>query len=745
MANLNPRDIHSLVEADLTLIPLRDAKALSSEDRELGKAPRDASWTERDYSGFDAVAHMEAGGNVGVRLDGLIVADDDPRNHEKLPIIEDDPLARLVLEGMLPDDAPRVATGGGGTHVYMRLPADTDPSDLVESIEGFQGVEFKSGTGRQVVAPGSVHPSGRPYEHDFLSVGFDRIPEAPVQLLEALTKAPRHPSAGAGRCAPERLAEALDALDPEDFRDHDRWLAMMMACHHATEGHGRAEFVEWSTRDPEYADHGPVIGRRWDSLDPDRDRGVTVSTLQRALVDVGRSDLANLVIMLDPTEDFDGMAGAPDATAGQELIPITGRALLVNRSGRAADTIANAISAVARSGLDLAFDELKQRAVFTAPGLPWDEGYGRTLDDNTARLLRHFLIVKHQRNDFQPSKENVWEAVMTVAYEAKFNPVLDYLDALEWDGTPRVARLFPDYFDTEDGEYARAVSTCFMVAAVRRQRSPGCKFDTMPVLRSREQGKGKSTGLQALFGRDWFSDADLCDLKTKDAPLLLHGVWVQEFAELDGLRRADVNTLKAFCSRAVDRLRPPYGKGVVDMARRCVFVGTVNEGGYLKDGTGNRRFWPLTVRGEVDVAAIERDRDQIWAEAARLEAEGEDLVLPRELWGAAAERQAEQTSEDPWADTIRGFLEQRANDAFDGELGIGRFAEGRLLEGWKPPPTDRVHTAELFQALEVDVSRRSKDLAQKLRSVMEGSLGWTYSRSVRVKARVGAGYKREAD
>lgn len=723
-----PELLAPLTEAGFTLIPLRSR----------GKVPTDANWTRRAYDGFDAVGHMERGGNVGVRLRPCdLVVDVDPRNFSD----GDDPVARLRARlGLDTSDWPSVETGSGGQHYYLSKP----PGEwIVGGLSEFPGIEFKT-AGRQVVAPGSVHPdTGRTYEWAANAEDLWCAPEAPPALLHALRRPAVSEASDGGEHSAEEVARMLGALDPGDFRDHSAWLQLMQACHHASGGDARDEFVSWSTGDPEYADHDEIVGRRWDSLRADgKGERVTHRTLYKLLSDAGRADA--IPPRADAADDFGGEnelteADLPDE--GQTTGALIRRGLAVGQNGVARDTFANSLAAVGASRLGLAFDELKQRTVFTGPALPWDEAYGRTLDDHTARLLRHYLIAQHQRSDFQPSKENVWEAAMTLAYEAKFNPVLDYLDGVEWDRVPRVERLFPAYFDTEDDEYTRAVSRCFMVAAVRRQRRPGCKFDTMPVLRSREQGKGKSTGVRALFSDDWFSDADLGDIKNKDAALLLQGVWVQEFAELDGLRRAEVNTLKAFCSRGVDRLRPPYGKGVSDMPRRTVFVGTVNEGGYLKDGTGNRRFWPLTVRGEVDVAALLRDRDQLWAEASALEASGAETVLPRDLWALAGEKQAEQTSDDPWADTIRAFIEQRAENELDAALEMGEYAPGEMNEGLDAPPAGRVHTTELLDALDLPQSRRTKDVAQKVRTIMEGSLGWTYVRSLRVGRRVAAGYR----
>jgi predicted P-loop ATPase len=347
--------------------------------------------------------------------------------------------------------------------------------------------------------------------------------------------------------------------------------------------------------------------------------------------------------------------------------------------------------------------------------------------------VRAHLLNTFQGVAYQPSKENVFEGLLTVAYGAKFNPVLDYLDALKWDGVPRVAKLFGSYFRCCGDDYTRAVSACFMVGAVRRMRRPGCKFDTMPILRGK-QGWNKSTGVRALFGADWFSDADLGSLRDKDAAMKLRGIWVQEFAELESLTRAETGALKAFCSRATDRQRDPYGRITEDTPRRCVFLGTTNEGGFLKDSTGARRFWPLEVRKPIDTSLIAADRDQLWAEAAHMEAQGASDILPRELWGVAADRQAEQTSGDPWADTLTDFLAVRAHDAEKGP-----DPDTGLL----PPPADRVLTVELFDALDIAIRERTKDKAQRLRTVMESTLGWHHNRNVRMSKTVRAGYTRE--
>ena len=405
----------------------------------------------------------------------------------------------------------------------------------------------------------------------------------------------------------------------------------------------------------------------------------------------------------------------------------TARSLALNNKNTAVNTLANAMVAVTTADLGPAWNELKMQVEFRAEALPWDESHGRVLNDHTLRIIVLYLMRKWLIHGYAPTKDHVFEAVMTLAIGNKFNPVCEYLDGLKWDGEPRVAKLFGDYFNCGVDDYTRGVSTAFMIGAVRRQRQPGIKFDTMPILQSR-QGWEKSTGLRVLFGDDWFSDASLGNLKDKDSAILLRGIWLQEFAELELMGRAETSTLKAFVSRAIDRQRDPYGRIAEAVPRRVVFAGTCNESGYLKDSTGARRFWPLTVASPIEVARITADRDQLWAEAAHLEAQGVSHVLPRELWGVAAERQGEQTSEDPWADTLREFL------------AAGEDRNGRLVRA-----KTKVHTSALFAALSIKPVEQTRDKAQRIRTVMEQLLGWRHVASLRIGADVLNGYTRDGN
>jgi len=739
--------------AGLTLIPLHRHDHVDAEGRKRGKSPRDANWTKRDYADFNAAAHLSAGGNVGVRLTAQdLVVDVDPRNFPNGETLQtDNPLRRLCHEASLDlGSYPTVITGSGGLHIYMRKAADVS---LMDSRADYPGVEFKS-RGRQVVVAGSVHLETKAaYEWDALGLplGADGAPDAPIGLLEIIRRPVAATPTGGGEYDQEELAAMLDRLHPEDFRDQDRWQQLMMACHHATAGDAREEFVEWSTSDPLYAEDGS-IGARWDSLHANSDRAVTVRTLHKFLIDAGAGDAIPRTPAADDfaeviEEDADAVGLSQKAKSGLSSIPAIheGGLQIHPKTSVAPDNFANALKAVYKSGLTPRFDELKQRVVLTGT-LPWGEEYGRILDDKVLLLARTWLMQRFQGNDYQPSKDNVFDALTTVAYHYKFNPIIDYLDSLTWDAVPRVASLFNRGFQCGHDEYTEAVSRCFMVGAVARQRDPGCKFDTMPVVKGR-QGALKSSGFRDLFSADWFSDAEMGDLKHKDAPMNLEGIWVHEFAELAGLRASDMNVLKAFMSRASDRYRSPYGRSIADHHRRSVFVGTVNEGGYLSDPTGSRRFWPLEVRSgaRVDLDWIAANRDQLWAEADAMYKAGASSVLPEHLWAMAAERQAQERVEDPWGDQVSEMLRQRAEQRAAFEAKTGMY-EVEVIDGMEvaspfnePPRLDRLHTQEVLSYLKLDGDRQSHGHAQRLRRVMEAK-GWKYLRSVRVGDRVAAGY-----
>ena len=273
---------------------------------------------------------------------------------------------------------------------------------------------------------------------------------------------------------------------------------------------------------------------------------------------------------------------------------------------------------------------------------------------NDAAMIKLWLLVD-ESFQFLPSKDFFFNVVEEAARRNSFHPVCDYLDGLKWDGVPRIDRWLITYGQADDTEYVRAVGAIMLVAAVRRVRQPGCKFDEMPIFEA-PQGLDKSTVLSTLaVQQEWFSDDLPLNADGKKVIEQLRGKWIVEAAEMSGLRRADVEHLKAMLSRQVDRGRLAYGRITTECPRQWIVVGTTNETIYLKDLTGNRRIWPVKVKS-FDAAAVRRDRDQLWAEAAVREAMGESIRLKKSLWKAAAGEQEERTVNDPWFELLGDVL-----------------------------------------------------------------------------------------
>jgi len=280
------------------------------------------------------------------------------------------------------------------------------------------------------------------------------------------------------------------------------------------------------------------------------------------------------------------------------------------------------------------------------------EGFGPALDD--AARNRLWMAMERQFRAKVPI-ELLHRVVADTARLNEFHPVLDYIGGLEWDGKPRIDTWLATYGGAEDNEYVRAVGALALTAAVRRVKRPGCKFDEMVVLEGL-QGTDRSSAMAILaVDQDWFTDDLPLNSDTQKVIERLRGKWIVEAGELSGIGRADVEHLKAFLARRVDRARLAYARVVEEGPRQCVIIGTTNASKYLKDTTGNRRFWPVAI-GRFDLDALSRDRDQLWAEAALREAAGASIRLDPALWAAAAAAQEDRLIDDPYVDAIEAAL-----------------------------------------------------------------------------------------
>ena len=259
------------------------------------------------------------------------------------------------------------------------------------------------------------------------------------------------------------------------------------------------------------------------------------------------------------------------------------------------------------------------------------------------------------------SARNYDIAVMKVTDDRSYHPIRAFIEDLpEWDGVERVDTLLIDYLGASDTAYVRAVTRKTLCAAISRVLRPGCKFDSMLVLNG-PQGVGKSTLIAKLAG-EWFSDSlNLGDTKDKTAAEKLQGYWILEIGELAGLKKAEVETLRSFLSRQNDIYRASFGKRATPHLRQCVFFGTTNaESGYLRDTTGNRRFWPVKTPGGAAKHSWQLTNEeiqQIWAEALVYVKRGEKLYLDADMETLAKTEQREAMESDEREGLVRVYLD----------------------------------------------------------------------------------------
>lgn len=319
----------------------------------------------------------------------------------------------------------------------------------------------------------------------------------------------------------------------------------------------------------------------------------------------------------------------------------------------------------------ISFDLFSRRVMKRRPP-PWhvdempdDESLlvGQWTDEDTTALQ----IWMMREYAFEPGRDRTNNTVIAVARSNSHHPVREYLEGLEWDGKERVERWLVDLCGAEDSEYVSKVGRWWLIGAVARIFEPGCKVDHVMILEG-DQGNRKSSAIRTLCkDPDWFFDSPI-NIGSKDAMQALRGKWIIELAELDAMSKKEAAAIKAFFTSQIDSYRPAYGKFTIEQPRQCVFMGTVNpegEGGYLKDATGNRRFWPVTIPDKIDLSGLQRERDQIWAEAVELYLRGERWWPEREEQDRLlTPEQNDRRAGDAWEQKVGEWLKPKVKGYF---------------------------------------------------------------------------------
>jgi predicted P-loop ATPase len=468
-------------------------------------------------------------------------------------------------------------------------------------------------------------------------------------------------------------------------------------------------------------------GWRVSSASLDRDLEEDISFTQDGIKDFGVHDMGDaregkrtpidVVMQWKPCEFKEavlwlcGVLGLPD--------PFRWRG--IHKDGSPVASMHNATVAITSAGVECAHDLFHNKVLIGYHGEAVElQRVVGEITDSAVIALRKILSDRFG-TDF--GNNAVRDAIVCLADQHRFDPVVDMLDRAQaaWDGTARLDTMVSEYANCANTPLNRAIMRKTMIAAVRRARRPGCKFDNITVLES-EEGWNKSTFWRVLAGDENFSDESILGKSGREIQEHLSAVWIHESADLAGMRRAEVESVKAFASRQVDIARPAYGYFIKRQPRHAINVGTTNSEEYLQSQTGNRRFWPLKVLKPIDVPKLERSRLQLWGEAAKREADGESLVLDQSLWSAVAAEQEKRRVKDPWEEVLADVPDtvtiQRSKDVSDTIKIVHRIDSREFVSS----------EDVLTHVLKVPIDRQDRHHTMRLSDAMK-RLGWKRERA----------------
>lgn len=697
------------------------------------KNPVDNEWsTAPVYSVKELTEKYREGYNVGIRLGEpsktrfgyLHLIDLDIRS------VDYETQAWDCLLNLIPEarSLPSVISGSGGSsrHLYFFSPKPLRSEKLAKS-SGFNmvfdrnlGREVKKshweidlfGTGKQVVLPPSIHPdTGLPYVWecpiDFVMLDLGFVPSISTDFEEVSSEIEDDDDLGAiVRQLPMDLGDdEVDAIVdqlPEDWvEDRETWLQVGAALHHQYQGSqiGFDKWCEWSRTSAKF--EMKTQKSVWKSF-KGNSNPIRMATLIGAVSDIKlQSNLPVLQTETDPLMDLLGSGGTvkveepkpdPEWTSlldrNEEGVPkgVLGNArLIVKNDPRTFGVIAfNSFRqevVLLRSPAIVA--NTKRKPTVQLTGTLWekiDPVNGKLWTDNHDTAVRLMIEAPPTQGGygFKLSDRDLRGAVNLVAIGNSYHPVAQYLSSLRWDGQQRVDRLFIDYLGCDDTPYHREVARMTLLGAVARVFEPGHKFDFVPILEG-FQGKRKSTFI-SILGRGWFSElaGDLHNNAAMVEQVL--GSWIVEIPELQGFGKADTNILKAWISRTEDKVRLAYERRAAVFPRQCIFIGSTNDDSYLKDPTGARRFWPIRTmtEGEIDTERLEREIDQVWAEAVALYQSMRERIklknLPLHLQSVEAIEEAQEIQESRRVETVEdalaGFIEKWLNEPIGADSGF---------------------------------------------------------------------------
>lgn len=596
--------------------------------------PAGLHWRQVEFDPF-----FETAGNFGVQLSAEdLVIDVDPRNGGDISFIE----LGFDFESFT------VLTGSGGRHVYLKKPADYKTR---KSLKEYPGIDFIS-EGGYVVGFGSIHPNtGKAYS----ATSLCKSAKAPKELLEIINK------------INVELTKGTDTY-VEDDQTKERYIDYLKFAPLATSGEaGNATTfsVAASGRDFGLSEHTTfeLILEHYNRRCLPPWSGEELFTLVRNAFKYAKGSIGSK----SPAIQFEVWTEEKIEQENKEInkyLQRRGGIIKANLNNTA--ILFNENFPVPTLHHLLGYNEFTNNIEFLRPA-PWHRVTHpvKSWSDDEAILCKYFMSNMWK---FEPTTNLVHEAALKVAKDKRFHPVREYLQDLKWDGVRRCHQWLSEVMGAADNMYTREVGLKFLVAAVKRIFEPGCKFDYLLTLEGK-QGTYKSTVFEILATRkDWYADPNM-DIMNKDSVFMLFGKWIVEMPEMQTHFRAETTAMKGFLSRSVDRARMPYGRIMADFPRQCVFGGTINpendtDLGWLKDTTGNRRYWPVQV-GEVKMPNLDNLRlivHQLWAEAYQLYLDGVNVYLDdAKLIEMAQVEQNRRLGRDPWQESIETWIDAPQN------------------------------------------------------------------------------------
>ncbi len=624
-----------------------------------GKKPTVTAWQNTKFKAN--VFPKSFKGNFGVNLSATdLVIDVDPRGfketdrpHQRLAKIVPEMKKTLVIE-----------TGGGGLHIYFTKPADLK---VKKNLKDYQGIDFLS-SGRYVVGAGSK--TEKPYK--IVSGSFDKVLPAPQALLDIVESKHVH-------------TDIPDIEFDDSLLQQKKFIEYLK--NHAPiaiegEGGNNTTFkVACRGRDFGLSMYvtSELMRKYWnDRCQPAWNdgelNGITINAYKFNQDAVGKFHPSNQFEPLSHEETWKEpitVVSHPDGLKDGDGVEVTvdtepNFVWHITKQGEwqrnSIHNVCNFFSGYVETielNKLLRFNTLSQNIEFTRKPFWVNKHEPLTAwDDNDANAVMKYLSTKLA---FNASKNLVHDAALAVAQANKYNPVVDYLEAQNWDGTPRIHNWLSTYVRVKESSYSNAVGELMLRAAIRRTFDSGCKYDYMVVLEGKE-GIGKST-ICEILGQEWYADLVL-NVHSPDTVDCMRNKWIIEVSEMECTKRADARAMRSFLSRRTDTVRLAYARASKDFPRHNIFIGTFNpepEGSYLKDETNNRRYFPLTVEGVdfLDFKKFKADVGQIWAEALAKYKENPKTPLyltDKGVYKQAAEETLKRRDIDSWYDLIDDWL-----------------------------------------------------------------------------------------